>query len=260
VPLLSGHYFARWRLATIVAGAVLLSVAGGVHSGGILPVAGLALIVASLVPAPWGTERYRRTCARAIVRAAREVGLAEDRSYTADAEQLASFRRVVVPTRFRAEHDELLRLLETDGRLRRDRSAVMKERALARLDVRDQIRAVTTRLETLAPAEDERYSAELVATVRARRRHAEDRARECGQAISQLIERQGEIRPPDALGAVHDSMCRAFGEELTAMWAYQTALLDGDAEALRAAAQSYEEAIEACAAQVEALGIRTRPR
>jgi hypothetical protein len=43
------------------------------------------------------------------------------------------------------------------------------------------------------------------------------------------------------------------------MWAYQMALGDGDAEALRGAAQDYEEAIEFCATRVQALGIRTRP-
>jgi hypothetical protein len=229
VPLLTSYYYARWRVATIMAGVTLLAVAGGIHSGGVTPLAGLALIILSVIPVSWGTERYRRTCAKYLVHAAREVKLAEDRFCAAEAGQMAGFRRVVVPAHFQAEHDELIRLFEIGGRLQRDRSTALRERALARLDVRDQIRALRARVETMASANDEQYVAELAAVVTARQRHAEERAHECGQAISRLIARQGDIRPPDALGPAHDSMCRAFGEELTTMWAYQTALVDGDA-------------------------------
>jgi hypothetical protein len=177
VPLLTRYYYARWRLATAIAGVTLLSVAGGIHSGAAIPLAGLALIIVSIVPVPCGTERYRRTLAKAIAHAAREVKLAEERCCTADAGQIAGLRRLVVPLQFQADHDELLRLFEIDGRLQRDRSTVLQERALARLDVRDDIRAIMARVETLASAEDEPYTAALVATVRARQRHAEERAR-----------------------------------------------------------------------------------
>ncbi len=252
------RYYARWRLITLVVGVVLLYVSGGLGRIGPVPIAGLVVIVVSLLPWPCGAERYRRVCAGSVAKAAHHVEDAQRQAWLAETARVSEFREIDVPDRLLDEHHELLRLFETGQALRRDRNSSMRTRALRSREVADRIRELQSRVSNLATTPDEHgYRDALDAVLIAREEGGEACARESGRILSKLVMDQETLKPPDSLRDAHNLMVRAFREELAMMWEYQTALRHGDADAIRAASMKYESVVDLCATRLEALGIRT---
>jgi hypothetical protein len=247
---------ARWRVAVFIAGVALLIVGGGFHSGDLAGLTGIVLIVVSALVRPSGRERYRRVCARLVADAARAVGEAEGRFCMAEAKRMDEFGALRVPERFAVESRDLLLLFKEKNKLHLNRAGSIRNRALRRRELRDRIRDLQTRVAELAATEVEvGYGAKLTAMLAASEQDNDERMLQNGQTLSQLVECQEDLLPPEPFRYEHDLMCRGFREELTAMLEYYAASREGDSDAIRGAAQKYEDAVQLCATRLRALGI-----
>ncbi|HLM85187.1 MAG TPA: hypothetical protein VK272_03255 [Solirubrobacteraceae bacterium] len=236
----------------------MLLAAGGVGRGGAVALAGVVVIGVSVLPWPWGTERYRRVCARMLAKAARDIEVAHGQARVAESARVCDLRGIAAPDGLLSEHNELLRRCSADEALQQDRTGPLQARALRHMEVRDRIRELRQRVSELVTTSDEKqYRVKLEAMMIAREEAVEARAEESGRILSRLVADQVALKPPESLRDAHDVMCRAFREEIAAMWEYHLALHDGDADAIRAASMRLEDALDVCATRVEALGIRT---
>jgi hypothetical protein len=170
---------------------------------------------------------------------------------------MEEFRHVPVPERLVAENGEVLSLLDAGQRLRRDRAGILRARAIQRMELRDGMRAIQTHVAAVAETEgEERYRAALDELVATSERAEDDRRRENGRALSGLVKAHAALRAPDAFRHAHELTCRAFHEQLAAMWEYYGALREADRDGVSIAAQRYEETAQVCAERLLALGVQ----
>lgn len=240
-------------------GVALFVISGGLHSRDhTAALAGVTLIVVSAIPWPWGSERYRRACARNVWGASRALQHIEGQFRAADTRRLKEFQTLPVPARLEEAKKELLSVWEADG-FRNGRAATLKDRAMRRTELRERLRDIQGRVVALAETDSETgYSKILGQILAARERDNEERMRENGATLAKLIAQQRKLSPPEPLLRDHALLCDAFRDEQTAMWDYYAALRGGDTQSIQKAVEQYEEAADLCIARLTALGIPSR--
>jgi hypothetical protein len=240
-------------------GVALLVAVGGLHSRDHpVALAGVTLIIVTGIPLPWGSERYRRACARNVSGASRALQHIEGQFRAADTRHLKEFQKVPVPARLEEATKELLSVWEADG-FRHDRAATLKDRAMRRMELRERVRDIQGHVAALAETDNEKgYSKILGEILAARERDSEERTRENGATLAKLIAQQQKLSPPEPLRRDHALLCDAFRDEQTAMWRYYAALRGGDTRSLQKAVEQYEGAADICIARLTALRIPSR--
>ena len=217
--------------------------------------AGAVLVVLAVVPWRWGVGGYRTRVARALARTAHELRAANDRSRMQARARLDEIRRVRAPEGLSDDAAELIALHETAARIGQDAGG-FRSRAVELFDVRQRRAEVYGRLVSRDTTDEERRYIEMLTGAAAEaERSLEELREENARALSALMAELEQVPPPDSLRGEHRALGDALREEYIAMSDYYTARRGTDADALDAAAERYELAVEARNRRVRAIGL-----
>ncbi len=242
-----------WQLPIWLVGIALLVV---FRSGPVgLTVVGAGLIVATVVPWPWGAPAYRRRLRRALSDFARTARRADERWRDRQVGHLNSLRNVKVPPEIGSEWGELVAALDSAQSLR-DSPMSLSRRAGKAVEGRLHREELQSKIASKARTDDGRLSNEaLVSTLEARTHDRQERDRELDLAFSRLMLRQAELRAPDRLLPSDEQLQAVLRDQFGSMARLRTALLGRDLDEVHAAAEAYERAASARSALLIALGV-----
>ena len=247
----------RWRLVAWLIGIALIYLGGGwpLNGPGVI---GAILVVASIFRWPWGHGAYRLRCARKVSDAAQAIEVATRRLQEQQKRDMGRFLRLPLPDTLKRDGDALIRLIEETSAVREKRDAPLPERSVTLVHLRVRSERISAQIAAAARTADERnYSDAIGSLMESNAEAADKQERSNLQIVTNVIAYLDRLRPPGHFKAGHDLLRQAFRDELVALSHYYETLHGSEADEVRTAASTYQEAAQTSYARLEDLGIRT---